>query len=380
MTHSHLDRTRLRIEPLRNRKNKVYIERDQIPVTARPRDLGASGAAIIAETAARIHAARAAGAPRMLAFGAHSIKNGLAPVFIRLIESGWITHLATNGAGIIHDWEFAFQGSSSEDVRANVAEGRFGIWEETGRWINLAIIVGAYNGTGYGEAVGRLVEEEGLDLPSRDALLDAAAHAADDPARAAAACDLLDVVARFDLPPSRLSVPHPFKRFGLQAAAYRLGVLFTGHPMFGHDIIYCHPMNHGAAIGRTAERDFLRFADSVSRLDGGVYLSVGSAVMSPMVFEKSLSMAQNLALQDGRRIERHFMVVVDLQASHWDWSKGEPPEDNPDYYLRYCKSFARMGGEMRYLSADNRDFLLALLQHLESITPDEDWQGRGAPR
>lgn len=380
MTHSHLDRTRLRIEPLQNRKNKVYIERDQIPVTARPRDVGPSGAAIIAETAARIHAARAADAPRMLAFGAHSIKNGLAPVFIRLIESGWITHLATNGAGIIHDWEFAFQGSSSEDVRANVAEGRFGIWEETGRWINLAIIVGAYEGAGYGEAVGRFVEEEGLDLPSRDALLDAAAHAADDPARAAAACDLLDVVARFNLPSGRLSVPHPFKRFGLQAAAYRLGVPFTGHPMFGHDIIYCHPMNHGAAIGRTAERDFLRFADSVSRLDGGVYLSVGSAVMSPMVFEKSLSMAQNLALQEGRRIERHFMVVVDLQASHWDWSKGEPPEDNPDYYLRYCKSFARMGGEMRYLSADNRDFLLALLQHIESITPDEDWQGRGAPR
>lgn len=316
----------------------------------------------------------------MLAFGAHSIKNGLAPVFIRLIESRWVTHLATNGAGIIHDWEFAFQGCSSEDVRTNVAEGRFGIWDETGRWINLALVVGAYEGLGYGEAVGSLVEREGLELPTRDALSEVVAQAGAQPARAAAACDLLDVMARFGLPPGRVSVPHPYKRFGLQAAAYRLGVPFTGHPMFGHDIIYCHPMNLGSAVGRTAERDFLTFAAAVSHLDGGVYLSVGSAVMSPMVFEKSLSMAQNLALQEGRHIERHFMVVVDLQDSQWDWSQGEPPEDNPDYYLRYCKSFSRMGGEMRYLSADNRDFLLALLQELEGIAPDDAWTPRGAAR
>ena len=84
----------------------------------------------------------------MLTFGAHSIKNGLAKVFISLMENGWITHLATNGAGIIHDWEFAYQGMSSEDVRANVEKGQFGIWDETGFYINLAIIVGAYEGLG----------------------------------------------------------------------------------------------------------------------------------------------------------------------------------------------------------------------------------------
>ncbi|HPO30002.1 MAG TPA: hypothetical protein PKX28_02090, partial [Candidatus Hydrogenedentes bacterium] len=180
-----------------------------------------------------------------------------------------------------------------------------------------------------------------------------------------AAADLLDRVIRFDLKPGWMAVPHPWKRFGLQAAAYRLGVPFTSQPMIGHDIIYTHPMNHGAAIGRAAERDFLAFARQVFNLDGGVYLSIGSAVMSPMIFEKSMSMSQNLLLQEGKHMDRHHIVVVDLQESHWDWTKGEPPMDNPDYYLRFNKSFNRMGGSMRYLTADNRDFLLTLLHLLE---------------
>ena len=73
-------------------------------------------------------------------------------------------------------------------------------------------------------------------------------------------------------------------------------------------------------------------------------------------------------------------MIVDLQQSHWDWTQGEPPEDNPDYYLRYCKTFSRMGGTMRYLSADNRDFLLALLQRLEGIEPSDEWKPRGAAK
>jgi len=190
--------------------------------------------------------------------------------------------------------------------------------------------------------------------------------AADAPLEAAAAADLLHAVRAFSLRPGRMDVPHPYKRFGLQAAAYRLGVPFTSHPMIGHDIIYTHPMNHCAAIGRAAQRDFLLFANNVANLDGGIYLSIGSAVMSPMIFEKSLSMSQNLAIQQGKHIDNHLMVIVDLQESHWDWMQGEPPDDNPDYYLRYCKSFSRMGGAMRYLSADNRDFLLALVRGLEN--------------
>lgn len=124
-------------------------------------------------------------------------------------------------------------------------------------------------------------------------------------------------------------------------------------------------MNHGAAIGRTAQRDFLTYANQVSDLDGGVYLSLGSAVMSPMIFEKSLSMSQNIALQNNRHIDNHYMLIVDLAVNSWDWNKnGEPPMDNPAYYLRYCKTFSRMGGEMDYLSADNRDFLLYLKESL----------------
>ena len=381
MPHPQFDRSRLRIKPLKSRKNKVFIERDHIPVTARPRPLGETGERILDETVEHIRQARENDKPRMMSFGAHSIKNGLAPVFIRLIESGWITHLATNGAGIIHDWEFAFQGCSSEEVKENTARGEFGIWQETGFYINLAIVAGAYENLGYGESVGALVENEALEIPEPGALRAIIRELLDkDPSKASAACDLANAIRTFDIEPGTMAVAHPYKRFGLQAAAYRLGVPFTGHPMIGHDIIYTHPMNNCAAIGRTAERDFLTFAEGVSRLNGGVYLSVGSAVMSPMIFEKSLSMSQNVALQNNEHIDKHFMVIVDLQESHWDWQQGEPPESNPDYYLRYNKSFSRMGGAMRYVSADNRDFLLTLLQRLENIAPDDEWQPRGGAK
>jgi hypothetical protein len=275
--------------------------------------------------------------------------------------------LATNGAGIIHDWEFAFQGASSEDVRANVGQGQFGIWEETGFYLNLALVMGAYEGLGYGEAVGKLITQDGLDIPDPGRLLAIAAERAKQgPDTAAAALDLLSVIQRFNLRPGFFSIPHPFKRYSVQAAAFDLKVPFTAHPMFGHDIIYTHPLNHGAAIGRTALRDFLVFAHQVNQLEGGVYLSVGSAVMSPMVFEKSLSMSQNIALQEGRKIMNHYIMVVDLAESTWDWeSQGEPTSENPAYYLRYCKSFSRMGGTMRYINADNRDFLLTLFQELQ---------------
>ncbi len=367
MPFPQLDRYKLQIKPLKERTDKVYIERDHIPCDAPlQRTFSEAEQQTLAETVDRLVNAREAGKSRMMAFGAHAIKNGLAPVFMKLIEDGWVTHLATNGAGIIHDWEFAFQGHSSEDVRANVTKGEFGTWQETGFYLNLAILVGAWKGLGYGESVGAFVDNEGLDIPSEDALLaEITTVAATNPLQAAAAADLLDRVRTFNLVPGWLNAPHPYKQYGLQAAAYRADVPLTGHPMIGHDIIYTHPMNHCAAIGRAAERDFLAYAQQVMNLDGGVYLSIGSAVMSPMIFEKSLSMSQNLHLQQGKHIDNHFILVVDLAESHWDWRQGEPPMDNPDYYLRYNKSFNRMGGEMRYLSADNRDFLLALVKELD---------------
>lgn len=362
MPHPQFNRDKLFVKPLGERTNKIMIERDCVRPGTSSENLAEESREIVRETAGRMRKARQAGRAIILAFGAHAIKNGLAPVLIRLMEDGWLTHLATNGAGIIHDWEFAFQGQSSEDVRRYVAEGQFGIWQETGRYINLALIVGAYEGLGYGESVGALIQNERLLIPSADELRRIAAEAlATDPARAAAAADLLAAVRHFELPPGPMVIPHPFKSYSVQAAAYRRNIPFTGHPMFGHDIIYNHPMNQGAAIGRTAQRDFLAFAQSVNNLSGGVYLSVGSAVMSPMIFEKAFAMVQNLHCRKGAAINDHFILVVDLAKTNWDWSaQGEPPMDNPAYYLRYCKTFNRMGGDMRYLSADNRDFLLAL--------------------
>jgi hypothetical protein len=365
MSFPIFDRSRIEFYPLSERENRVLIESAAVDPAQTPGPLPKPTQSVLDETAERLRHAREQNASRMLVFGAHAIKNGLGPVIAHLIEEGWITHLATNGAGIIHDWEFAFSGASSEHVAANIAEGKFGAWRETGEWINLALVVGAYRGLGYGASIGALVEEEGLDIPLRDELQDViVSHAMADPSRTAAAADLLDVITQMDLTPGWREVPHPFKRYGMQATAYRLGVPFTGHPMIGHDIIYMHPMNRGAAVGRTAERDFLQFVDSVSGLENGVYISLGSAVMSPMVFEKSLSMARNVARQKDHRIDEMLMTVVDLAESNWDWQEGEPPEDRPEYYLRFNKSFSRMGGTMRYAQADNRDFLLGLANRL----------------
>lgn len=359
-----LNRDKLKIKSLKDRYSKVNIERDHLAVDSKVRKFRGDDAKLLKETADRIRKARKNKKPVMLTFGAHSIKNGLGPVLIKFIEDGWITHLATNGAGIIHDWESSYHGNTSEDVGANVKKGEFGIWQETGFFINLAIVVGAYEGLGYGESVGKMIQNEGLLIPSKKELLSAIKDIKN-LEKSAAAADLLFIVNKFSLPPGTMKILHPHKKYSIQAAAYRLNVSFTGHPMFGHDIIYNHPMNHGAAIGRTALRDFLVYAKQVSNLDGGVYLSVGSAVMSPMIFEKSLSMSQNLAMQEGKHIDNHFMLVVDLAKSTWDWSgAGEPPMDNPAYYLRYCKTFSRMGGTMRYLSADNRDFLIGLYGEL----------------
>jgi hypothetical protein len=372
MPYPYLDRSKLHIKSLQARRNKIDFKRDYIENEPPPPALSAAKAAVIGETARRIVQAREKQRSVILAFGAHAIKNGLAPVFIQLMQEGWVTHLATNGAGIIHDWEFSFLGQSGEDVRAFVEQGQFGLWQETGYYINLALVVGAYEGLGYGEAVGAMIEREGLEIPSGDELKRVIVEALEeDPDRAAAAADLLSTIRTFAIASGWLTIAHPQKSYSVQAAAYRLKIPFTGHPMIGHDVTYNHPMNHCAALGRAAQRDFLSFAHSVNNLEDGVYLSVGSAVMSPMIFEKSLSMAQNLHIQRGERISRHHMLIVDLAESTWDWQRdGEPPVDDPAYYLRYCKTFSRMGGTMQYLSMDNRDFLLSLLRALEK-GPDE---------
>ena len=164
MNHPFLDRRKLLLKALSTRKNKVQFPADAVDPSSKPRELSSGAQSIMAEVVDSIRAARGAG-PVMCAFGAHTIKNGLGPILIRLIRERWITHLATNGAGIIHDWELAYQGSTSEDVRENVSRGEFGAWDDTGRFINLALLVGAWNGLGYGQSVGALIAEQGLEIP-----------------------------------------------------------------------------------------------------------------------------------------------------------------------------------------------------------------------
>ncbi len=365
MPYPKFNRDRLSVKKLAERKNRISIVADHILPGRKP-SLSDAGQRLIDKTAGCIRLARQEKRSVMLAFGAHTIKNGLSPVLIALMEEGWITHFSTNGAGIIHDWEFAFQGNSSENVRENVHLGQFGIWQETGFYLNLAFLTGAYEGLGYGESVGKMIFQEGLYLPELSFLQEEVVKQISiNPELSAAAADLSGVIRKFNLAPGFMKIPHPFKKYSAQARAYELKIPFTGHPMIGHDIIYTHPMNNGAAIGRTAMNDFLSFTDSVSRLGHGVYISLGSAVMSPMIFEKSLSMCRNVAIREGKLIDNHFILVADLAPSEWDWQKdGEPPVDNPAYYMRYCKTFSRMGGEMHYMTADNRDFLPALYQAL----------------
>jgi hypothetical protein len=286
------------------------------------------------------------------------------------MAGGWVTHLATNGAGIIHDWELAFFGRTEESVRKNVASGTFGTWEETGRNIQLALLAGALRGDGFGRSLGRFIVEDGTTLPDPAELRQQLATAPDSP-RAAAQADLLRAMTLHRLAPGRLEVAHPHKQTSLPAQAFRRGVAFTVHPGIGYDIFSNHPMFNGAVVGRAADMDFRLFGGSIEGLDDGVVLSVGSAVMAPQVFEKSLSCVNNLRLQGGRPIVRgHSIFVVDVQdGGNWDWSTGEPPKSNPAYYLRFCKSFARMGGRMQYVQCDNVAFLHQLLQLLSAETP-----------
>ena len=161
-----------------------------------------------------------------------------------------------------------------------------------------------------------------------------------------------------------LPVAHPHADFSLTAAAFRLGVPLTVHPGIGYDIIWTHPHASVGAVGRAAYLDFLALAHSVGRLDGGVMLSVGSAVMAPQVFEKAMSVANNHRQQRGQGPLHPFIAVNDLAASTWDWSRGEPPAEDPAYYLRFCKSFSRMGGQVVYAHGDNRVFVHHLLHAL----------------
>ena len=334
MAHRRIDPTRIAVKPLSQRRSFLDIRQIAIAPDAALPDLGAGPASQTLALADRIRAARAVGASVMLTYGAHVVKNGCGTLIIELIRRGWVTHLATQGAGIIHDWEFAYQGVSSESVRDNAAIGEFGTWDETGRWIHRAAAMGAASDMGLGESLGKLMLEEKQSL------------------------DCIE--------------------YSITAAAAEHDVPLCVMPGIGYDIYCCHPHfteEAGANLGRCAARDFHTFCQGVCELTRGVYLSVGSAIMSPQVFEKAVSIANNLRKQLVEPCLRDFHIaVVDIQdGGDWDWTQGEPPADHPAYYLRFCKTFYRMAqgpaGEsdratLAYLQLDNRAMLAHLLDAL----------------
>ena len=198
----------------------------------------------------------------ILAMGAHPIKLGLSPIIISLIERGVFKAVAMNGACIIHDMEVAMVGQTSEDVAEELNRGTFGMTRETAEFINGAISEGVARGWGLGESLGR---------------------------------EILDA----DLPHSALSI---------LAAGSRVGIPITVHVAIGTDVIHMHPSTDGAAIGEASYRDFKIFASIISKLEGGVYLNLGSAVILPEVFIKALSLARNL----GYRVDRFTTVNMDF--------------------------------------------------------------------
>jgi hypothetical protein len=362
-----LDLSKVRIYPLETRKslstiNQILIDPDSQPKYCEPASLE-----LIHDCARRIRTVREKKASVILMYGAHLIKNGAMDIVNALVRDGWVTHLATNGAGTIHDWELSFLGRTEESVKKNVATGSFGTWDETGKCIHLALLAGALTSEGYGRSLGRFICEDGVTLPDKVMLRKWISEQPLDPLTPARA-ELLLAMETHQLAPGRHEFKHPWKDHSIVAEAFRDNVPLTVHPGVGYDIIANHPMFNGAAIGRGAGLDFSLFARAVDQLDDGVTLSVGSAIMAPQVFEKSLSCVNNLRLQNGRPIVKgHNIYVVDIQeGGGWDWSQGEPPKDNPAYYLRFCKSFSRMGGDMRYVNCDNVAFLHQLLFTLKS--------------
>ena len=353
----------VKVLPLAQRQSLAQLDKILVDPDAPPQ--ACENLKAVRQCASNLKQARERKSSVMFIYGAHLIKNGGSAILIRLMEQGWITHLATNGAGTIHDWEFSFLGRSTESVEKNVATGTFGTWDETGRNIILALMAGALEERGYGSSLGKFIAEDGTTLPSPESL-NASLRATPEHPLSPARSELLNMMRIHRFSGGAHIVKHPHKNASVLARAFQLNINLTAHPGIGYDIICTHPIYNGAVVGRAAGIDFRRFVSAVEGLDGGVAMSVGSAIMGPQVFEKSVSCVNNLRIQAGRRVlHDHSMYVVDLQdGGNWDWTQGEPPKTNPAYYLRFCKSYSRMGGVMRYIQCDNVAFIHHLAQEL----------------
>lgn len=274
-----------------------------------------------AELIDQIVAARRHDRPVILMMGGHPVKLGLSRYLVDLIERGMITHLAANGAVLIHDFELAWGGGTSENVPKWIQQGQFGLWRQTGR-LNDIISDAARRGEGLGEAVGRVIEQEGFK----------------------------------------------HRKLSLAAAGWRMGVPVTAHVGVGSDIIHAHANCDGAALGAASYTDFLIFARSVQSLEGGVFLNVGSAVAGPEVYLKALSMARNVARQRGEEIRHFTTAVFDLVELPDDYRTGAPAKSHPQYYYRPWKTIlvrtVADGGRSYYFSGDHRRTLPTLWKEI----------------
>ena len=310
------DRSRLLIKPLAERRHDMDL--------GTLLQLDAGGPAFsqpqLLTVASRLIEARRRGAARILMLGAHVLKVGVSRHLIDLIERGWLTHLAFNGAGAIHDYELARIGASTESVARYIQTGEFGLWRETGD-LNEWICEAAGLDLGFGENIGRRMAESGF----------------------------------------------PHKDISVFAAAYRCGVPATVHAAIGYDIIHEHPNCDGAALGQASYHDFLIYTRAVEQLEGGVMLSFGSAIMAPEVYLKALSMARNVAHQEGRKICHFLTAVFDLVPIGGDYHR-ELPKSDPGYYFRPHKTIlvrtVADGGESLYFCGDHRATLPALRRAL----------------
>lgn len=275
-----IDLSKIKTYPLAKRKSKVTVRdfarvsrrQNTIPQFVRtlPNILAGSDFRAVIEACRRAHQRRK---PIIWGLGGHVIKCGLSPILIDLMRRGFVQHLAMNGSCLIHDFEIAWVGSTSEDVEASIGGGAFGMARETGTWINEAINRNVLTGNGLAMAVGKaLIEDFGIKK-SRVAYSHDSSH------------------------PKSETLRPKFLNHSLLATAYRLRIPATIHLAIGTDIIHNHPGANGRMLGEGGMRDYRAFVSSVAKLhDGGVFLNFGSAVLMPEVFLKAVTLVRNLGI------------------------------------------------------------------------------------
>jgi hypothetical protein len=217
-SHQELfDRSLLRIKPLKERMNKLDVS-SMLKLESEYPKVNSTASKKIELLAKAIINARKNNAPVILIYGAHMFRNGLSPFIIKLLELGYLQHLVTNGAGSIHDWELSFLGETTEDVSRYLIEGQFGIWEETGFFINLAVIAGVAGGLGYGESIGSMMSEDGITIPEISILKNEISESLGKPnssAHLAAKIAFFQTIEKFNIAPGKLKISHPFKKYSL---------------------------------------------------------------------------------------------------------------------------------------------------------------------